>query len=105
MCHGGDFTEFNGNGGHNIYGTRFTDENFKVKHNKAGVITMANSGANTNGSQFYIITAVPADWLDGHHVAFGEVVEGMDVVHKIEGVGSRSGATSMKVEIKDCGEL
>ena len=104
MAQGGDFTKGNGTGGESIYGAKFADENFKIKHTKEGLLSMANAGKNTNGSQFFI-TFVPCDWLDGKHVVFGEVVEGLDIVQKMEEVGSSTGATSKVVKIEDCGEL
>ncbi len=104
MCQGGDFTNFNGTGGESIYGAKFADENFQVKHTKTGLLSMANAGKNTNGSQFFITTAV-TDWLDGVHVVFGEVVEGYDVVQKVEKLGSRSGTPSKEVKVTDCGQL
>ncbi|MFO1030493.1 MAG: peptidylprolyl isomerase [Planctomycetota bacterium] len=104
MCQGGDFTRGNGTGGESIYGEKFADENFKKKHTKPGLLSMANAGPGTNGSQFFITTIV-TDWLDGKHVVFGEVVDGMDVVKKMEAVGSRDGKTSADVVIADCGEL
>ncbi|KAG7867440.1 hypothetical protein KL918_002879 [Ogataea parapolymorpha] len=104
MLQGGDFTNFNGTGGKSIYGSKFPDENFNHKHSKPGLLSMANAGPNTNGSQFFI-TTVPCSWLDGKHVVFGEVVEGYDVVKAIEKLGSGSGATRAKIEITDSGEL
>jgi len=105
MCQGGDFTAGNGTGGESIYGVKFADETFKGKAGKhfgPGTLSMANAGPNTNGSQFFICTA-QTPHLDGKHVVFGQVTKGYDVVKKMEAVGSRSGATSKKVVISNCG--
>jgi len=104
MIQGGDFTSGDGRGGESIYGARFEDENFKLKHTRPGLLSMANAGKNTNGSQFFITTVVTS-WLDGKHVVFGEIVEGMDVVKKVEALGSQSGTPNKTVKIADSGEL
>ena len=104
MAQGGDFTLGDGRGGESIYGEKFADENFKLKHTKPFLLSMANAGPNTNGSQFFI-TFIATPWLDGRHTVFGEVLEGEDVVAKLEKIGSNSGKTAKKAVIADCGEL
>ncbi|EPY20388.1 peptidylprolyl isomerase [Strigomonas culicis] len=107
MCQGGDFTNRNGTGGKSIYGNKFEDETFSGKAGKhfgRGTLSMANAGPNTNGSQFFVCVA-PTDWLNGKHVVFGQVLEGYDVVEKMEAVGSSSGATKKPVLIAASGQL
>ncbi|MFE8032155.1 peptidylprolyl isomerase [Thiohalocapsa marina] len=101
MIQGGDFTRGNGTGGKSIYGDRFEDENFQLRHTEAGLLSMANAGPNTNGSQFFI-TVAPTPWLDGKHVVFGKVVDGMDVIKTMEEQGSRSGRTKEPVVLEAC---
>ncbi|EJD37446.1 hypothetical protein AURDEDRAFT_173521 [Auricularia subglabra TFB-10046 SS5] len=104
MAQGGDFTRHNGTGGKSIYGEKFPDENFAAPHAKPGLLSMANAGKNTNGSQFFI-TFAPTAWLDNRHVVFGEVVSGMELVQKLEGLGSDSGSPKARVVIAASGTV
>ncbi|MBO8085514.1 peptidylprolyl isomerase [Marichromatium gracile] len=104
MIQGGDFTNGNGTGGRSIYGERFPDENFERRHDRPGMLSMANAGPDTNGSQFFI-TVAPTPWLDGKHVVFGQVVDGIEVIKAMEAEGSRSGRTRTAVMLEDCRAL
>ena len=104
MAQGGDFTVGNGTGGESIYGTKFPDENFALRHTGAGILSMANSGPGTNSSQFFLCTT-RTDWLNDKHVVFGQVVDGMEVVRAIEACGAPDGKPSHRVAISDCGQL
>jgi peptidyl-prolyl isomerase F (cyclophilin D) len=104
MCQGGDFTRGDGTGGKSSYGEKFKDENFELKHTGRGILSMANAGPNTNGSQFFICTEKTA-WLDGKHVVFGLLTSGEETLKAMEDQGSQSGKTKSAVAITDCGEV
>ena len=104
MAQGGDFTRGNGTGGESIYGKTFNDENFDLSFTKPYLLAMANAGPNTNGSQFFITFEVTS-WLDGHHVVFGEVIEGFETVDMLEEIGTQSGAPTKHAVISACGDL
>ena len=104
MAQGGDFTSGDGRGGESIYGNKFQDESFKLKHTKSNLLSMANAGPNTNGSQFFI-TFKETPWLDGKHVVFGEVLEGENIIRELEKIGSSSGKTKAQATITNSGEL
>jgi cyclophilin family peptidyl-prolyl cis-trans isomerase len=107
MCQGGDFTKQDGTGGESIYGAPFADESFKGKagkHTGFGCLSMANSGPNTNGSQFFCCLN-ETSWLDGRHVVFGKLTSGGDVLRAIESCGTQSGKPTKKIVISDCGVI
>ena len=104
MAQGGDFTQANGRGGESIYGSKFNDEAFSILHSEPGVLSMANSGPNTNGSQFFI-TFAATPWLNGKHVIFGRILSGMDIVKQMESKGTQAGRPLAKIQIIDCGEV
>eukprot|EP01137_Pigoraptor_chileana_P021336 Opistho-2@84897 len=104
MAQGGDFTRGNGTGGESIYGARFDDENFKLKHTERGLLSMANAGPNTNGSQFFILFK-ETPWLDGKHVVFGRIVDNQAILDRMESLGTRGGQPTQTIEIVDCGEV
>ena len=105
MMQGGDFETFRGYGGRSLYGMKFRDENFKLKHDNFGMLSMANAGKNTNASQFFITTIKKCPWLDGHHVVFGQIAnkESWKLVKKIESYGRKNGEPRKKIQIVNCG--
>lgn len=103
MAQGGDFTKFDGTGGYSIYGPKFKDENFKLKHTVPFLLSMANSGKDTNGSQFFM-TLKATPWLDGKHVVFGQIVGGIETLKLMEKLGSKDGKTSKRIQVTDCYE-
>ena len=104
MAQGGDITKSNGTGGESIYGRSFRDENLKMEHTKRGMLAMANSGPDTNSSQFFI-TFAATPWLNGHHCVFGELIEGEDILAMMEAEGSRDGTPKSEIKIINCGEI
>ena len=104
MAQGGDFTKGDGTGGKSIYGHKFDDEGFPFQHEIPGLLSMANAGPNTNGSQFFL-TFIPCDWLDGAHVVFGRVSKNIELLEKLEAVGSKSGKPSKSVKIVKSGQV
>eukprot|EP00466_Bigelowiella_natans_P006093 jgi/Bigna1/43282/e_gw1.75.39.1 len=104
MCQGGDFTMGDGRGGESIFGEKFRDENFKLMHTDAGMLSMANAGPNTNGSQFFI-TCRATPHLNGKHVVFGRVIKGMDVVRAMEALPTDRDKPLVPVVVQDCGEM
>ncbi len=104
MAQGGDITRGNGTGGVSIYGIKFPDENLKLQHYKRGLLSMANAGPNTNGSQFFI-TFTETAWLNGAHCVFGEMIDGEDVLKQIEQAGSRSGQPGAEIKVLECGQV
>jgi peptidylprolyl isomerase len=104
LVQSGDFIANDGSQNESVYGPRFEDEKFSVRHDQPGIVSMANSGRNSNGGQFFI-TLVKAPWLDGRHVAFGRVIEGMDIIELIQAAGTSSGTPKQSIQIADCGEI
>ncbi|CAN7939697.1 unnamed protein product, partial [Ixodes hexagonus] len=104
MCQGGDITNHDGTGGYSVYGASFDDENFHLRHGDFGALSMASTGRNTNRSQFFITTG-ESEWLDGRHVVFGRVIDGFEIVRKMEALGTPSGEPLMRIVIAGCGQL